>query len=108
MWTTRPWPARRAPEAAGDRRALGAGEQGPPEKVEAEATFAIDADRRALTWGSEGPNDYHGELQVTPDGARARVEVTLHTQHDDEGINDGIDDTLRHIEEQVAAGRAGG
>ena len=83
------------------------GEEGPPEKVEAEATFEVDAEQRAIRWGSEGPHDYHGELQVIPAGDRAKVEVTLHTQHDDDGIDDGIDDTLRKIQEQVAAGRAG-
>ena len=83
------------------------GEQGPPEKVEADATFEVDADARTLKWGSEGPHDYHGELQVTPEGDGSKVEVTLHTQHDDDGINDGIDDTLRNIHEQVVAGRTG-
>ena len=81
------------------------GEEGPPEKVEADATFEIDADRRALKWGSEGPHDYHGELQVSPEGTGSRVEVTLHTQHEAEDIEDGIDDTLDHIRELVDGGR---
>ncbi|MFI7587167.1 SRPBCC family protein [Spongisporangium articulatum] len=83
------------------------GEEGPPEKVEADATFSVDAERKALSWGSEGPHDYHGELQVTPHGDGAQVEVTLHTQHDDDRINDGMDDTLQHVRELVAEGRAG-
>ena len=83
------------------------GEEGPPERVEADATFAIDADGKALRWGSEGPHDYHGELQVSPEGDGSRVEVTLHTQHEDDGINDGIDDTLKKIQELVAEGTAG-
>lgn len=80
------------------------GEEGPPEKVEAVATFEIDADRRSLTWGSEGPHDYHGELQVTAEGDGSRVEVHLHTQHEADDIDDGIDDTLRKIQEEVAVG----
>ena len=83
------------------------GEAGPPEKVEAEAWFSIDADRKALSWGSEGPHDYHGELQVTAAGDGSQVEVTLHTQHQDDGIDDGIDETLGNIRDLVTEGKAG-
>src|SRR4051812_29703792 len=36
-----------------------------PQKVESDATFSVDADNRAITWGSENEHHYHGELQVT-------------------------------------------
>ena len=74
-------------------------------EVEADAWFHIDADRRALSWGSEGERDYHGELQVTSEGDGAQVSVTLHTEHDDRGpIEDGIDETLANIA-RIAAER---
>ena len=76
---------------------------GPPDSggggtVAGEAWFRIDADAMTLSWGSEGPNDYHGELQVTPDGAASHVTVRLHTMHDGEGIDDGIEQTLANIQ----------
>ena len=74
--------------------------------VGGEAWFKIDADDMSLSWGSEGPHDYHGELEVTPDGGASRVTVRLHTLHDAEGIEDGIEQTLANI--QRIAGSDGG
>jgi carbon monoxide dehydrogenase subunit G len=72
-------------------------------EVHAEAWFRIDADQRALAWGSEGEHDYRGELQVTPDGDNARVSLHLHTEHDDrESIENGIETTLSNIVHIVA------
>jgi ribosome-associated toxin RatA of RatAB toxin-antitoxin module len=77
--------------------------------VQAEAWFRIDAERRALAWGAEGPHDYRGELQVTPDGDNARVSLHLHTEHDAaESIERGIATTLANIEHLVARGGAAG
>jgi uncharacterized protein YndB with AHSA1/START domain len=73
------------------------------ETVESYATFSIDADHRSLSWGTENEHDYHGELQVTPAGSGASVAVTLHTEHDSDEINDGIDETLQNIKELVAS-----
>jgi uncharacterized membrane protein len=74
--------------------------------VGGEAWFTIDADHMKLAWGAEGPHDYKGELEVTPDGGASQVTVRLHTTHDAEGIEDGIDQTLANI--QRIAGTAGG
>lgn len=77
--------------------------------VQAEAWFRVDAEQRALAWGSEGPHDYHGELQVTPDGGNARVSLRLHTEHDAaDPIERGIEATLSNIEHLVAERGAGG
>ena len=66
------------------------------------ASFSVDADRRAIRWGAENEHDYHGELQVTPQGEGARVEVVLHTEHDDEAnITQGIEQTLENIRAAV-------
>ena len=71
--------------------------------VRGEAWFRIDADNRKLEWGSEGPHDYRGELEVSGEGSTSTVTVRLHTEHDDaEGIESGIEDTLANIQ-RVAA-----
>jgi hypothetical protein len=37
------------------------------------AWMESDREARSMRWGSEGPDDYHGELQITPTGtARPR------------------------------------
>ncbi len=84
----------------------GSGDSGAGQTVGGEAWFRIDADTMTLSWGSEGPHDYHGELEVTPDGAASRVTVRLHTTHDAPGIEDGIEQTLANI--QRIAGADGG
>ncbi len=74
--------------------------------VGGDAWFTIDADHMTLTWGSEGPHDYHGQLEVSPTGESAStVTVRLHTTHQAEGIQDGIDETLANI--QRIAGSSG-
>ena len=63
-----------------------------------EAWFRVDADSRSVSWGSEGPNDYHGELSVEPAGDDSSVTVTLHTQNaDGPGITAGLTGTLANI-----------
>jgi uncharacterized membrane protein len=75
-----------------------------PRTVRGEAWFTIDADARSLSWGSEGPNRYHGELEVDGQGSTSTVTVRLHTEHDDaEGIQKGIDDTLANIQRVASA-----
>jgi carbon monoxide dehydrogenase subunit G len=66
--------------------------------VRGEAWFRIDADQRTVAWGSEGPHDYRGELEVTPAGPGSTVTVRLHTMHEADGIEDGIDETLANIQ----------
>ena len=82
------------------------GDAGGERTVGGDAWFTIDADHMKLAWGAEGPHDYKGELEVTPDGAASRVTVRLHTTHDAEGIDDGIEQTLANI--QRIAGSDGG
>lgn len=78
---------------------VGSEDGGAGRTVRGEAWFRIDADGRRLEWGSEGPNDYHGELAVSEDGDGSRVVVRLHTLHDDaEGIEQGLAQTLENIE----------
>lgn len=78
------------------------------QRREGEAWFRRDADARSISWGSEGPNDYHGELRVDGDGGHSRVTVTLHTEHaEGERIQEGLETTLDQIKEKVEGhGRA--
>lgn len=67
---------------------------------EGEAWFTVDTDDRRLRWGSEGPNDYHGELTVAPGGDRSESEVTvfLRTERaDGPGIRAGLEQTLANL-----------
>lgn len=76
---------------------------------EGEAWFRVDQERRHLEWGSEGPDNYHGYLDVTGDSVTASVTVFLHTERvDSGGIDRGIAGTLAEIKQLVEAGPAPG
>ena len=76
---------------------------------EGEAWFRVDRERRHLEWGSEGPNDYHGSLDVAGDERTSSVTVFLHTErHDSSDIDRGIADTLAEVKRLVEAGPAPG
>ncbi len=74
---------------------------------EAEAWFRVDHEHKHLEWGSEGPNNYQGHLDVAADGDGSRVSVALHTEdaHNDR-IEQGLADTLAAIARLVAEGPA--
>ena len=81
-----------------DGRDGGAGDDG-ERTVRGEAWFRIDADARRLEWGAEGPHDYRGTLEVSAtDAGGSTVTVRLHTMHEAEGIDDGLDGTLANIQ----------
>ena len=66
--------------------------------VEAEAWFEVDRDAKTLSWGSEGPNDYTGQLSVTGTGSNSVVEVTLRTERaGGEEIQEGVEQTVAVI-----------
>jgi hypothetical protein len=65
--------------------------------VEGDAWVHPRGMERRLEWGAEGPDDYHGELQVddlAPD--RSRITVTLHSVREASG-----DEVQRGLEETV-------
>ncbi len=75
------------------------------QQVEGEAWFTTDAAARSISWGSEGPNNYKGELKVDESGSSSRVTVTLHTEHaDGDNIERGLDETLAQIKKNVEDG----
>ncbi len=60
-----------------------------------------------LEWGSEGPNNYHGRLDVTGDYGASRVSVALHTDNvEDQSIDQGLTYTLDQVQRLVEAGHA--
>jgi uncharacterized membrane protein len=66
--------------------------------VEGEAWFEVDRVAQTLSWGSEGPNDYSGQLQVSGDGSKSLVEVTLRTERTGgEEIQEGLEQTVAVI-----------
>ena len=76
---------------------------------EGKAWFRVDRERRHLEWGSEGPDNYHGYLDITGDGATASVTVFLHTERAGSGdIDRGIAGTLAEIKRLAEAGPAPG
>ncbi len=84
--------------------------EGEPEKtVRGEAWLRVREQGRRLEWGSEGPNDYHGELDVDAgeDGG-SRLTVRLHTERTEgDQIDGALRETVQHIKtlaEQRAAG----
>ena len=60
--------------------------------------------KQRLMWGAEGPNDYHGELTVSPDGDHARVDLWIHTENTYPGIDGSIRQTLGRINTLLGSG----
>jgi len=56
-----------------------------------------------LSWGSEGPNDYHGQLEVADDGDTSTV--TLSTERTEiDRIQQGLEQTLTNISRLTHSG----
>jgi uncharacterized protein YndB with AHSA1/START domain len=69
---------------------------------EGEAWMTRDGGQRRLSWGSEGPNGYRGDLDVDPADGGSRVTVRLHTERaDGPGIRAGLEQTLAEIKRRV-------
>ncbi len=78
------------------------------QEVEGDAWFTVDDEAQRIEWGSEGPNDYHGYVDVTASGDGSSVEVHLHTTRVEDGdsqVDDGIRETLANIKRQAEASR---
>lgn len=72
------------------------------------AWFKADDSAKKVSWGSEGTNDYHGELDFDDDGESAcTVRLSLHTEHDYPGIEDSIDETLQSIKSRLLEDQRG-
>ena len=72
--------------------------------VQGDAWFRVDTAARRIEWGSEGPSEYAGHLQLIPDGQGSQVEVHLHTTRVSDGdrqVTEGISQTLAAIKAQA-------
>lgn len=76
---------------------------------EGEAWFRVDQSAQHLEWGSEGPNDYRGQLDVSGDSTSSTVSLSLHTVRvDSDEIDSGIRETLANVKRLVEEGSAPG
>jgi uncharacterized membrane protein len=80
------------------------------EQVAGDAWFTVDPDANRIEWGSEGPNDYHGSLEVSGSASGAEVRAQLHTTRvadDNAEVQQGLEETLatikRLVEQQAAS-----
>jgi uncharacterized membrane protein len=72
--------------------------------VQGDAWFRVDRGAHRLEWGSEGPNSYHGSLEVSDTAGNTEVRVRLHTTRvpdGDDEVRQGLDDTLGNIKRLV-------
>ncbi|MEO9139983.1 MAG: SRPBCC family protein [Jatrophihabitans sp.] len=66
--------------------------------VEGDAWFRVDHDAHSLAWGSEGPNDYRGTLEVSGGTDSCTVTVTLTTTRaEGPQIQQGLEETLANV-----------
>jgi hypothetical protein len=75
-------------------------------RVASEAWLHTDAGTRSLSWGAEGPDDYHGELRVEAAGpASAEITVKLSSVRDaDDGeVQKGLEQTVAAITHAATA-----
>jgi hypothetical protein len=72
--------------------------------VEGRAWFRVDSDAHRIEWGSEGPNSYHGSLEVDGSAGSPEIRVRLHTTRVSDGddeVRQGLVDTLANIKRLV-------
>ncbi len=70
--------------------------------VSGEAWFRVDREALRIEWGSQGPNDYHGELEVTPLDSECQVRVLISTARvESDEVEAGVDQTMARIKHSV-------
>lgn len=74
--------------------------------VEGEAWVRPNESERKLEWGAEGPDDYHGELQVEEVApGRSRITISLHSVRVAEGdeVQEGLEQTVAALAQAATA-----
>jgi len=74
--------------------------------VEGEAWVRPDESARRLAWGAEGPDDYHGELQVDElEPGRSRITVALHSVREADGgeVQQGLEQAVAALAQAATA-----
>lgn len=75
--------------------------------VEGEAWFRVDDTAQRIEWGSEGPSDYHGWLEVSGDDQASTVQVAIHSTRTTDGeVDQGLEETLGNIKRLVEESNA--
>jgi len=81
------------------------GTGGEERTVEGEAWFRVDEDARTIAWGSEGPNEYRGELEVSGNGGSSEVAVRRQTKRGaSDEIEQELETTLANVKRLVEGG----
>jgi uncharacterized membrane protein len=73
---------------------------------EGEAWFRVEKATRRITWGSEGPKEYSGELRVDGDDTASTVTIRLHTDADGGDSDSDLSESISNIRRLVEAGDA--
>ncbi|MFH8238074.1 SRPBCC family protein [Streptomyces sp. NPDC018321] len=75
----------------------------PEQEVTSDAFIRVTEQGKSLTWGSPGPNDYHGRLHVTGgDEDISRLTVELHTERTEgQPVEDGLEEALYGMKNAV-------
>jgi uncharacterized protein YndB with AHSA1/START domain len=74
--------------------------------VEGEAWVRPHESARRLEWGAEGPDDYHGELQIDEvEPGRSRITVALHSVREADGgeVQQGLEQTVAALAQAATA-----
>lgn len=72
------------------------------QEVSGEAWFRVDDGSQKIEWGSEGPSNYSGELNVTGNGGSSSVSVRITTENvETSQIDDSLVQTLANIKRLV-------
>ncbi len=71
-----------------------------------EAWFKVDREARSIAWGSEGDNDYSGELQVEGDDTSSSVTIRLHIGVEAANTDETLEVSIANIRRLVEEGDA--
>lgn len=72
--------------------------EGKTREVEGEAWVKVEKADQTLTWGSPGPNNYTGQLDLDPiDDTSCSATVRITTDREGDRIQDGVDETVQGI-----------
>lgn len=87
-----------------------ADQDGTDEKVVSDAWFKVDHSDHSISWGSPGESSYRGTLRLHDDaGSGTRIELSLTTPHDFDGMEQSLDESLAAIAsrlDEIAAKKA--
>ncbi|WP_295694778.1 SRPBCC family protein [Lapillicoccus sp.] len=85
-------------------------EGGEARDVEGEAWMSVKTEGRTLAWGSAGPHNYEGELDVEPGDAEgtSRLTVRLHTERaEGPSIESGLKETIAGLKDAAESASEG-